>query len=331
MIYYKINHLNDVRLFRRKDMENKFISFLRKRSIPIFFVVFVILSSLALIYSNKVKNKQTKTDNAIVSSNKEEKIFDEEKISTNFNNINRYNEDKKEQFSTSQSSLESNINEKKKTKNLSVKTDQANEKITKSKKKDEEEITKKNILKQDNKIKANIINEKPTDTINKLHNGLKKFHEQKFDNYILMQDLVNKTYNIEKMISMIIGSKWRSINKNKQEEISLVFGEYVVRNYIKRFKKINNVSFENIGSKELKKNFFLVQTKLKIIDDDDVKIDYLLSKKDKSWKIFDILLAGSVSEIATKKSEFSSFISNENIDELINALKRQNAKLKNKD
>ena len=92
-------------------MENKFISFLR-RSIPIFFVVFVILSSLALIYSNKVKNKQTKNDNAIVSSNKEEKIFDEEKISTNFNNINRYNEDKKEQFTTSQSSLESNINEK---------------------------------------------------------------------------------------------------------------------------------------------------------------------------------------------------------------------------
>ena len=55
-----------------------------------------------------------------------------------------------------------------------------------------------------------------------------------------------------------------------------------------------------IYSKELKK-IFLVQTKLKIIDDDDVKIDYLLSKKDKTWKIFDILLAGSVSEIATKK------------------------------
>ena len=318
-------------MFRRKDMENKFISFLRKRSIPIFFVVFVILSSLALIYSNKVKNKQTKNDNAIVSSNKEEKIFDEEKISTNFNNINRYNEDKKEQFTTSQSSLESNINEKKKTKNLSVKTDQANEKIAKSKKKDEKEITKKNILKQDNKIKANIINEKPTDTINKLHDGLKKLHEQNFDNYILMKDLVNKTYNIEKMISMIIGSKWKSINKNKQEEISLVFGEYVVRNYIKRFKKIINVSFENLGSKELKRNFFLVQTKLKIIDDDDVKIDYLLSKKGKTWKIFDVLLAGSVSEIATKKSEYSSFISNENIDELINALKRQNTKLKNKD
>ena len=64
-------------------------------------------------------------------------------------------------------------------------------------KKNEEGITTRNILKQDNKIKANIINEKPTDTINKLHDGLKKLHEQNFDNYILMKDLVNKTYNIE--------------------------------------------------------------------------------------------------------------------------------------
>ncbi len=313
-------------------MESKFISFIRKRSIPIFFIVFVILSSLALIYSNKVENEQMKNDNAIVSVNKEEKILDEEKISTNLNNINKNNEVEKEQLKTSQSNLESNINvnEKEKTKTLSVKNDQNNKKITKTKK-NEEGITKRNILKQDNNIKANIINEKPTDTINKLHNGLKKLHEQNFDNYILMKDLINKTYNIEKMISMIIGSKWKSINKNKQEEISLVFGEYVVRNYIKRFKKIINVSFENLGSKELKRNFFLVQTKLKIIDDDDVKIDYLLSKKGKTWKIFDVLLAGSVSEIATKKSEFSSFISNENIDELINALKRQNTKLKNKD
>ncbi len=313
-------------------MESKFISFIRKRSIPIFFIVFVILSSLALIYSNKVENEQMKNDNAIVSVNKEEKILDEEKISTNLNNINKNNEVEKEQLKTSQSNLEPNINvnEKEKTKTLSVKNDQNNKKITKTKK-NEEGITKRNILKQDNNIKANIINEKPTDTINKLHNGLKKLHEQNFDNYILMKDLINKTYNIEKMISMIIGSKWKSINKNKQEEISLVFGEYVVRNYIKRFKKIINVSFENLGSKELKRNFFLVQTKLKIIDDDDVKIDYLLSKKGKTWKIFDVLLAGSVSEIATKKSEFSSFISNENIDELINALKRQNTKLKNKD
>ena len=47
-------------------------------------------------------------------------------------------------------------------------------------------------------------------------------------------------------------------------------------------------------------------------------------KNNGEWKIFDVLLAGSVSEIATKKSEFNSFISNNNIEGLIQALKSKN-------
>ena len=45
------------------------------------------------------------------------------------------------------------------------------------------------------------------------------------------------------------------------------------------------------------------------------------------WKIFDVLLAGSVSEIATKKSEFKSFIADGNINPLIDALKKKNKTL----
>jgi ABC-type transporter MlaC component len=39
------------------------------------------------------------------------------------------------------------------------------------------------------------------------------------------------------------------------------------------------------------------------------------------------LLAGSISEIATKKSEFSSFIRDGKITPLINALKKKNSVL----
>ena len=38
---------------------------------------------------------------------------------------------------------------------------------------------------------------------------------------------------------------------------------------------------------------------------------------------FDVLLAGSISEIATKKSEFSGFIRDGKISPLIEALKKQ--------
>ena len=50
----------------------------------------------------------------------------------------------------------------------------------------------------------------------------------------------------------------------------------------------------------------------------------LLHLKDNTWKIFDVLLDGSVSEIATKKSEFRIYIKEKKIDELIEALKKFN-------
>ena len=44
----------------------------------------------------------------------------------------------------------------------------------------------------------------------------------------------------------------------------------------------------------------------------------------KSWKVFDILLDGSISEIATKKSEFKKIIEERGIKGLISNLKLRN-------
>ena len=175
-----------------------------------------------------------------------------------------------------------------------------------------------------NKQNQNLRLSNPTDTVSLLHDGLRKSHKENFKNYNLIKNLVAQTYNVEKMISIIIGKKWNQIKVVKQKEIISVFNEYVIKNYIKRFKKIKQIDFENLSSKEVRKNYFLVKTKLKILEEDDVKIDYLLIKNNGEWKIFDVLLAGSVSEIATKKSEFNSFISNNNIEGLIQALKSKN-------
>ncbi len=49
--------------------------------------------------------------------------------------------------------------------------------------------------------------------------------------------------------------------------------------------------------------------------------------KDNTWKIFDVLLDGSVSEVATKKSEFRKYIKGKKIDELFEALKKFNSQI----
>ena len=72
----------------------------------------------------------------------------------------------------------------------------------------------------------------------------------------------------------------------------------------------------------------MVATNL-LVDDEKLSMNYLLTKSDQKWKIFDVLLAGSISEVATKKSEFRNFIKNEDVDPLIEALKEKNNQLLN--
>ena len=163
----------------------------------------------------------------------------------------------------------------------------------------------------------------PKEVVNNLHIVLKKVSEKITDSPTDLINLVKNTYNSEKMIAKIIGDIWKKTNKKDQEEIVIVFQEYIAKNYFNRFKKIKSPIFKYKESKKIGEKFMLVKTGL-VVDKEEVSISYLLLLDKNKWKIFDVLLAGSISEIATKKSEFSSFIRDGKITPLINALKKQN-------
>ena len=63
-------------------------------------------------------------------------------------------------------------------------------------------------------------------------------------------------------------------------------------------------------------------TKLNFTKNDSLEINYLLIKNNEKWQIFDLLLDGSISEIATKKSEFSMTLKKGGINSLIKMLEK---------
>ena len=285
-------------------------------------ILLIVLISIALIIILLNLNKSN------VENGLREKIIHEKVISDNSRDQTKdleqeqiikktnFTESKIESFSKENVTLAKSKSQEKNKGDLASDKKIKNNKVSKQKTLKEIKLNTQN---------QNLRTRNPTDTVSLLHDGLRKSHKENFKNYNLIKNLVAQTYNVEKMVSIIIGKKWTQIKVVKQKEIISVFNEYVIKNYIKRFKKIKQIDFENLSSKEVRKNYFLVKTKLKILEEDDVKIDYLLIKNNGEWKIFDVLLAGSVSEIATKKSEFNSFISNNNIEGLIQALKSKNS------
>ena len=244
------------------------------------------------------------------------KVSDEEKI-PNVKEESKY-EEPDFQIKTDN---EEKLDEKKETKEI-TKEKLDKKQIIKQKKK-VIEPKKKNVQNLEKKTKK--INE-ATQTISKLHQGLKKISGQNVGIYNTTKKLITETYDTEKMLKMIIGDSWKNLNNEIRKEIINVFEEYIAKNYIKRFSKIKNLQFSSLEEKKIG-TYKIVKSNLIFGNAEKVSISYLLSLKRQEWKIFDVLLAGSVSEVATKKSEFGSFIKKNNINLLIDALKKKNKEL----
>ena len=219
-------------------------------------------------------------------------------------------------------------------KDLEVQNSNVKEDFNKKTKSDNN-IEKREIKKEKNKLSLNL-NTKKTDsfkdfedpmlTVNFLHEGLQKISSNNNSDLKNVLKVINRTYDAEKMLKMIIGAGWKNQENEKKKELIMVFKKYISKNYLKRFSKINDLSFNNEKKEKISSEFFLVRTNL-IIKQEKISIDYLLHLKDNTWKIFDVLLDGSVSEVATKKSEFRIYIKENKIDELIEALKKFNSQM----
>ena len=62
-------------------------------------------------------------------------------------------------------------------------------------------------------------------------------------------------------------------------------------------------------------------------EDDDVHLNYRLMQRDGAWKVIDVYLNGTVSELALRRSEFSSIVKNDDFDGLISAIDEKISKL----
>ena len=159
--------------------------------------------------------------------------------------------------------------------------------------------------------------------INKLHNALIQNNSSKDERKERVKNLkrtLSGIFDNQKMIKMIYGSKWKALNQESKDELSDVFLDYMTYNYEKRFRKIDNLNFKFVDEDKLNENYVLVKTNL-ITSENPVEISYILEKKKGTWNIIDILLIGSISEIATKKSEFMAIIEEGGPDGLILAIK----------
>jgi phospholipid transport system substrate-binding protein len=101
----------------------------------------------------------------------------------------------------------------------------------------------------------------------------------------------------------------------------------MVANYAGRFDGFSGQSFQTLGEVQGPKDTVIVKSRLIDPTDKNVDLNYACTRSTAAWKVVDVYLDGSVSELALRRSEFVSIVKRQNLDALLVALDAKIAKL----
>jgi phospholipid transport system substrate-binding protein len=138
--------------------------------------------------------------------------------------------------------------------------------------------------------------------------------------YDRLSPVLQELFDLPFMAEKSVGRHWKTISQEDKATLVQTFTRYSIANYAGRFHGYSGQRFETLGEEPSARGTRLVRTRLVDPNDEDVKLDYRLRAADGDWKIVDVYLNGTVSELALRRSEYSSLIKREGLEALLAAL-----------
>ncbi len=138
--------------------------------------------------------------------------------------------------------------------------------------------------------------------------------------YERIEPVLRASFDLDFMAQKSVGRHWKTASPQEQARFLDAFHRYTTANYAGRFTGWSGQEFTTHGEEASARGTMMVRTTLRDPTDEDVKLDYRLRKTDAGWRIVDVYFNGTVSELALRRSEYSSLIKREGFDALLAAL-----------
>ena len=139
---------------------------------------------------------------------------------------------------------------------------------------------------------------------------------------------LRRDYDLPLTTRLVVGPSWRSMSPEEQQALVATFSDYSVAVYASRFKNYSGERFVvDPAVEKLPSGDVIVHTKLLPHDGDPVELDYLERTEPEGWRIIDVLLSGTISQMAERRSEYSSALREGGAAALIRLLQQKTAQL----
>jgi len=145
--------------------------------------------------------------------------------------------------------------------------------------------------------------------------------------YDRLAPVFRAAFNFPFMTRVAAGSYWRDLEAEERERLAEAFARMSVATYAARFDGYDGERFEVGETIGQPRGGALVRNRLIDGTGEAVSIDYLLRAFDGRWRIVDVFLDGAISELATKRSEYTAILSADGFAGLLARIRAKTAEL----
>jgi len=146
--------------------------------------------------------------------------------------------------------------------------------------------------------------------------------------YTRLAPAISQTFDLALMTRIAIGPGWAQILPEQQQRLNAAFSRYTISMYASRFDDWGGERFEVVPSATPNPNGVLVNSRLIKTNGEAVALNYLLKQEAGAWKVIDVYLSGTVSELAARRSEFGSVLQRNGAEGLVQLIEQRTAALR---
>ena len=137
-----------------------------------------------------------------------------------------------------------------------------------------------------------------------------------------LEPVVLAGFDVPFMTRLSVGPIWATLSPEQHQGASKAFARYITATYATQFDDFSGEQFQILGEQQIEHGT-IVKTQLVKSDGEKVTINYALHDNDTAWQIRDVYLAGTISELATRHSDFIATLRSGGIEALISRLNKK--------
>ncbi len=145
--------------------------------------------------------------------------------------------------------------------------------------------------------------------------------------FVRLAPVLKEIFDFSRMARVSVGRHWRKLDDAQREQFVETFRRMSIATFAARFNGFSGERFQILGEEQAPRKAVLVRNQLVKKDGEAVGIYYLLRPGADGWRVIDVFLDAKYSELAMKRSEYSSVFDREGFEGLVNILEAKIAKL----